>query len=56
MGQAFSMRRFLAALFLTAMIPYVATLAWTDGGLNFRLHGTVDQENLLHVAESLRIK
>jgi len=34
----------------------VATLAWTDGGLNFRLHGTVDQENLLHVAESLRIK
>ena len=30
--------------------------ACTDGGLNFRLHGTVDQENLLHVAESLRIK
>ena len=29
MGQAFSMRRFLAALFLTAMIPYVVTLAWT---------------------------
>lgn len=36
----------------------VATLAWTDAdtGLNFRLHGTVDQETLLRVAGSLRIK
>ena len=36
----------------------VATLAWTyaDTGLNFRLHGTVDQETLLRVAGSLRIK
>ena len=36
----------------------VATLAWADAdtGLNFRLHGTVDQETLLRVAGSLRIK
>ena len=36
----------------------VATLAWTDAdtGINFRLHGTVDQETLLRVAGSLRIK
>lgn len=36
----------------------VATLAWTDAdtGLDFRLHGTVDQETLLRVAGSLRIK
>ena len=34
----------------------VATLAWTDGGLNFRLHGTVDRDTLLRVAESLRVK
>ena len=36
----------------------VATLAWAyaDTGLNFRLHGTVDQETLLRVAGSLRIK
>lgn len=36
----------------------VATLAWTDAdtGLNFRLHGTVDQETLLRVAGSLWIK
>ena len=36
----------------------VATLAWTDAdtGLNFRLHGTVDQETLLRVAGSLRTK
>lgn len=36
----------------------VATLAWTDAdtGMNFRLHGTVDQETLLRVAGSLRIK
>ena len=36
----------------------VAILAWTDAdtGLNFRLHGTVDQETLLRVAGSLRIK
>lgn len=36
----------------------VATLAWADAdtGLNFRLHGTVDQETLLRVAGSLWIK
>ena len=36
----------------------VATLAWTDAdtGVNFRLHGTVDRDTLLRVAESLRIK
>lgn len=36
----------------------VATLAWTDAdtGLDFRLHGTVDQETLLRVAGSLWIK
>ena len=36
----------------------VTTLAWADAdtGLNFRLHGTVDQETLLRVAGSLRIK
>ena len=34
----------------------VATLAWTDGDLSFRLHGTVGRDTLLRVAESLRIK
>lgn len=36
----------------------VATLAWTeaDTGLHFRLHGTVDQETLVRVAESVREK
>ena len=42
MGQAFSMRRFLAALFLTAMIPYVATLAWT---------GRLDSEDVAGMSE-----
>ena len=34
----------------------VATLAWTDAdtGLHFRLHGTVDRETLIRVAENLR--
>ena len=33
----------------------VATLAWTDEdtGLHFRLHGTVDQETLVRIAESV---
>ena len=36
----------------------VATLAWTDAdtGVNFRLHGTVDRDTLLRVAEGLRVK
>ena len=36
----------------------VATLAWADAdtGLNFRLHGTVDQETLVRGAGGLRIK
>ena len=42
MGQAFSMRRFLAALFLTAMIPYVVTLAWT---------GRLDSEDMAGMPE-----
>ena len=42
MGQAFSMRRFLAALFLTAMIPYVATLALT---------GRLDSEDVAGMSE-----
>ena len=42
MGQAFSMRRFLAALFLTAMIPYVVTLAWT---------GRLDSEDMAGMSE-----
>lgn len=35
-----------------------ATLAWTDAdtGVNFRLHGTVDQETLVRVARGLEIK
>ena len=36
------MRRFLAALFLTAMIPYVATLAWT---------GRLDSEDMAGMPE-----
>ena len=36
------MRRFLAALFLTAMIPYVVTLAWT---------GRLDSEDMAGMPE-----
>lgn len=36
----------------------VATLAWTDAdtGVNFRLHGTVDQDTLVRIARSVREK
>ena len=36
----------------------VATLAWTDTetGVNFRLHGTVDQDTLVRIAGSVKEK
>ena len=36
----------------------VATLAWTDAdtGVNFRLHGTVDQDTLVRIARAVKEK
>ena len=36
----------------------VATLAWTDAdtGVNFRLHGTVDQDTLVRIARGVKGK